>query len=117
MKLKKEGEAGNFTGFIDEGAEVNGELRFSSIFRIDGQVRGKIFSNSELHIGEKGVVEAELEIGSIFINGIVRGKILAKNRVHIHANGKVFGEIESPILVIEEGAIFQGTCKMPDRTA
>jgi len=115
MKLKKEGEAGDFAGFIDEGAEVNGELRFKSIFWIDGQVKGKIFSESELHIGDKGVVEAEIEIGSVFINGIFRGKILAKNRVHIHASGKVFGEIETPTLVIEEGAIFQGNCKMQDK--
>lgn len=116
MKLRKEGEAGDFAGFIDEGAELNGELRFKSIFRVDGQVKGKIFSESELHIGEKGVVEAEIEIGSIFINGIFRGKILAKNRVHIHASGKVFGEIETPILVIEEGAVFQGNCKMQEKT-
>lgn len=116
MKLRKEGEAGDFAGFIDEGAELNGELRFKSIFRVDGQVKGKIFSESELHIGEKGLVEAEIEIGSVFINGIFRGKILARNRVHIHASGKVFGEIETPILVIEEGAIFQGNCKMQEKT-
>jgi len=115
MKSRKEGEAGDFTGFIDEGAEINGELRFTSIFRVDGQIKGKIFSESELHIGEKGVVEADAEIGSIFINGIFRGKIIAKKRVHIHSSGKVFGEIETPVLVIEEGAIFQGNCKMPDK--
>jgi cytoskeletal protein CcmA (bactofilin family) len=40
---------------------------------------------------------------------------VADQRVEIHRNGKVYSDIETPALVIEEGAIFQGNCVMGDR--
>ncbi|MGZ7079644.1 MAG: bactofilin family protein, partial [Thermoanaerobaculia bacterium] len=49
------------------------------------------------------------------ISGTVIGKIIADQRVEIHRNGKVFSDIDTPALVIEEGAIFQGNCTMGEK--
>ena len=53
--------------------------------------------------------------GRIAISGTVVGKIVADGRVEIHRNGKVYSDIDTPDLIIEEGAIFQGNCVMGDR--
>jgi cytoskeletal protein CcmA (bactofilin family) len=42
----------------------------------------------------------------------VEGDIYAKARVEIHATGKVYGTLSAPILTINEGGIFEGSCKM-----
>ena len=43
------------------------------------------------------------------------GKIAADSRVEIHRNGKVYSDIDTPALIIEEGAIFQGNCVMGEK--
>jgi len=51
-------------------------------------------------------------VSHIIISGEVRGNIIAEKRIEIHAPGKGFGNIQSPNLIINEGVIFEGNCKM-----
>jgi len=83
--------------------------------RIDGRFTGKIVSKNELIVGESASIEGDIHVGRIAISGTVIGKIIADQRVEIHRNGKVFSDIDTPALVIEEGAIFQGNCTMGEK--
>jgi cytoskeletal protein CcmA (bactofilin family) len=112
MKGKGSGE---LNGFLDRGATFKGELEFEDTMRIDGRFNGKIMSKNELIVGESAHIEGDIHVGRIAISGTVVGKIVAEQRVEIHRNGKVFSDIDTPALVIEEGAIFQGNCVMNDR--
>ena len=38
----------------------------------------------------------------------------SENKIEIKVPGKLFGNIQTPKLVIEEGVIFEGNCKMKD---
>jgi cytoskeletal protein CcmA (bactofilin family) len=112
MKGKGSGE---LNGFLDRGATFKGELEFEDTMRIDGRFNGKIMSKNELIVGESAHIEGDVHVGRIAISGTVVGRIVAEQRVEIHRNGKVFSDIDTPALVIEEGAIFQGNCTMGDR--
>lgn len=112
MKSKGSGE---LNGFLDRGATFKGELEFEDTMRIDGRFNGKIMSKNELIVGESAHIEGDIHVGRIAISGTVVGRIVAEQRVEIHRNGKVFSDIDTPALVIEEGAIFQGNCTMGDR--
>lgn len=112
MKGKNSGE---LNGFLDSGASFKGELEFEDTMRIDGKFSGKIISKNELIVGETANIEGDIHVGRIAISGTVIGKIIADQRVEIHRNGKVYSDVDTPALVIEEGAIFQGNCVMGDR--
>ncbi|HUJ14191.1 MAG TPA: polymer-forming cytoskeletal protein [Thermoanaerobaculia bacterium] len=112
MKGKGSGE---LNGFLDSGASFKGELEFEDTMRIDGRFNGKIVSKNELIVGESATIEGDVNVGSIAISGTVIGKIVATQRVEIHRNGKVYSDVDTPALVIEEGAIFQGNCVMGER--
>jgi len=112
MKGKSSGE---LNGFLDSGASFKGELEFEDTMRIDGRFSGKIVSKNELIVGESATIEGDIHVGRVAISGTVIGKIVAEQRVEIHRNGKVYSDIDTPALVIEEGAIFQGNCVMGDR--
>src|SRR6188472_518160 len=106
------GKSGELNGFLDRGATFRGELEFEDTMRIDGKFNGKIHSKNELIVGESAHIEGDIHVGRIAISGTVVGKIIADTRVEIHRNGKVYSDIDTPALIIEEGAIFQGNCTM-----
>ena len=110
--MKKSGE---LNGFLDRGAAFRGELEFEDTMRIDGRFHGKISSKNELIVGESAHIEGDIHVGRVAISGTVVGKIVAAQRVEIHRNGKVYSDIDTPALIIEEGAIFQGNCVMGDK--
>jgi cytoskeletal protein CcmA (bactofilin family) len=109
------GKSGELNGFLDRGSSFKGELEFEDTMRIDGKFNGKIHSKNELIVGESAHIEGDIHVGRIAISGTVVGKIVAAQRVEIHRNGKVYSDIDTPNLIIEEGAIFQGNCVMGER--
>jgi cytoskeletal protein CcmA (bactofilin family) len=111
----KGNRTGELNGFLDRGSSFKGELEFDDTMRIDGKFNGRITSKNELIVGESAHIEGDVHVGRIAISGTVVGKIVASQRVEIHRNGKVFSDIDTPALIIEEGAVFQGNCVMGDR--
>jgi len=112
MKPKTGGE---LNGFLDRGSSFHGELEFEDTMRIDGRFNGKIVSKNELIVGESATIEGDIHVGKIAISGTVMGKIRADQKIEIHRNGRVFSDLETPALIIEEGAVFQGNCVMSEQ--
>jgi cytoskeletal protein CcmA (bactofilin family) len=104
----------DISGFLAEGTEIKGEIRFRDLLRVDGKVSGKIVSEGELVVGEQGSVEAEVSVGTLSVSGKVTGTIHAAEKVEIHPKGKVHGDmtIAKPNLVIHEGGVFEGKIDM-----
>lgn len=98
--------------FLGNNTEFEGKLAFSGAVRIDGQFRGEIFAEGTLIVGETARIQSNIHVGHIIISGEVRGSVIAEKRIEIHAPGKVFGNIQSPTVIIDEGVIFEGNCKM-----
>src|SRR5947199_8027818 len=102
----------DLNGFMDEGTEFHGELRFSDTFRIDGKLVGKVVSENTLIVGETGQVEADIDCGVVSIRGTVSGRVHGRSRIELLAGSRVQATLIAPKLVIEEGAFFQGECDM-----
>lgn len=112
MKWKSDNKPSDLNGFLDSGSHVHGELRFDTSFRVDGKFTGSVHSEGDLIVGEEGEVEGELSVGQIFISGTVRGSVRASRRIQVSPSGKLYAEIDTPSLVIEDGAFFEGRCSM-----
>jgi cytoskeletal protein CcmA (bactofilin family) len=110
MKIKPEGTTLN--GFLDKGSQFQGDLVFEETFRIDGKFEGKIRSGSELILGDTADVTGDIEIGRLSINGTLKGTVRARERIELHARARVEADLSTPILKIEEGARFEGSCRM-----
>ena len=99
-------------GFMDQGTEFLGELRFRDTFRVDGHVKGRIVSDNTLIVGEAGQVDAEIDCGVVSIRGRVTGTVRGRQRIELLAGCRVQATLVSPKLVVEDGAFFQGDCRM-----
>jgi len=107
--MKKRDE---INAFLGKDTEFEGKLSFKGAVRIDGHFTGEIFTEGTLIVGELAVIGSNIHVSHIIISGEIRGNIIADNRIEIHAPGKVFGNIQAPTVVIEEGVIFEGNCRM-----
>lgn len=112
MIFKSDAKSSDLNGFLDNGSHVEGELRFDTSFRVDGKFTGNVISDGDLIVGEGGEVEGDLQVGQIFVSGTVRGSVRAARRIQISPTGKVLAEIDTPSLVVEDGAFFEGRCSM-----
>jgi len=98
--------------FLGRETEFEGKLSFTGAVRIDGRFTGEILTEGTLIIGETAVVECDIHAAQIVISGEVCGNIVAENKIEIHAPGKVFGNLQTPIVIIDEGVVFEGNCQM-----
>jgi len=108
MKLRKF-NGPEVRGFLDEGTELTGDLRFSDILHFHGKLKGRIISDGELVVGESGVIEGDIEVGVLTLSGTFHGNILAKQKVHFLSTGRVHGDVCTPILKVDEGASWEGS--------
>ena len=100
--------------FLGKDTEFEGKFSFSGAVRIDGKLSGEIISSGTLIIGESAVIKSQVHVADMIISGEVHGDIFAENKIEINVPGRLFGNIQTPKLVIEEGVVFEGKCKMKD---
>jgi cytoskeletal protein CcmA (bactofilin family) len=105
---RREGLVGEITTLLGRGATFEGKLTFEGTVRVDGKLKGEVFSDDVLIVGEGAQVEAEIDVGEIIIQGTVVGNIRAKRAIEIHAPGRVRGDLHTPSLQIDKGVIFEG---------
>jgi cytoskeletal protein CcmA (bactofilin family) len=99
------------SAFLGPGSKITGTVKLDSTGRIEGEVEGEIHAR-DLVIGESAVVKAQVHGATIVVHGTVTGDIRATSRLEIRKPAKVKGNISSSVLVIEEGASFEGKCAM-----
>ena len=98
--------------FLGKDTEFEGKLSFNGAVRIDGRLKGEIFTEGTLIVGESAVIASNIHVSHIIVSGEIRGNIVASDRIEIHAPGKVFGNIQAPTVIIDEGVVFEGNCRM-----
>src|SRR6476619_3647683 len=115
--LAKDIKEGTLSGFVGGGTVVTGEANFKAMMRDDGHLSGKVTSSSgTLIVGANGVVDANIEVAVAVIHGTINGDIIATQRLELDRAARVNGNIQTPSLIIEQGAMFEGSCKMVQMT-
>ncbi len=105
-------ERGGFHDFIGGGTEFEGKLKCEGDIRIDGQFKGELQVNGTLTVGADAIVEADIYAPHIAIAGNIHGNIFADEKLEILAPARVLGKIEAPKILIGDGAVFEGSCRM-----
>ncbi|MFB3887220.1 MAG: polymer-forming cytoskeletal protein [Thermodesulfobacteriota bacterium] len=98
--------------FLGKSSRFEGKLSFEGIFQLDGKVEGEIFNSGTLIMGESATIKGKLGVETLILNGVVEGEVNAKERVEIHSKGRLYGTVSTPVLVVQDGAIFEGNCNM-----
>lgn len=89
-----------------------GKLTFQGAVHVDGMFSGEITSDGVLRAGKDSVIDGRLDVGELELSGAFTGEVRAKRRVVVHKGGILNGIIVSPVLVVEEGAVLEGSIHM-----
>jgi len=104
---------GDSVANIGKSIVFKGDLTGDEDLIIDGNIEGRVqLPSHQLTIGAHGKVTAEIEAKSVIIVGRVAGNVNATERVEVQASGIVDGDIRSPRLLVQEGAVVNGSIEM-----
>ncbi len=101
---------------VSSDIKFKGKMKFRSSLKIRGTFEGKIETEGFLIIGREAVVSADISAKIVSISGEVNGKIKASQGIHLHKNSRTRGDIITPDLMMEQGAFFNGTCIMDEKS-
>jgi cytoskeletal protein CcmA (bactofilin family) len=105
-------EHAEISAFLGKGTSFKGILSFDGTIRVDGKVEGEVVSKATLIVGDDAELKGEIGVGTLISSGKIEGNINASQKVQIIAPGVVKGNIATPVLIIEEGVLFDGQCEM-----
>ena len=97
---------------LTAGSKIVGNITADSDFRIDGLIEGDLNCNGKVVIGEAGRIKGTVVCTNAEILGLMEGKITCSQQLSLRANGKINGDVHTKTLIVEPGALFNGTCKM-----
>ncbi len=100
---------------LGPGAEFDGKLTFRGTLRIDAKFTGSIVTDDVLIVGEHARMDAEITCGTIVVHGEVNGNVRASAGVELRHTARLRGDVVSPGIVVERGALLQGSVKLGDK--
>lgn len=98
--------------YMGKNVEIKGNVNFEGSGRIDGKIEGKITVKGSIIFGEGAVITSDVEGDTVVVGGKVTGKIIAHQKIQLLRTSVFTGEMTTPALLIEDGAQFNGSCKM-----
>jgi len=97
---------------LGRGTKVRGNLVFGGSARVDGEIDGEITAEGRLHIGATAIVTAHVKAATVVVAGKVSGDVTGSKQIELHSSAKVAGNLVAPVLIIQQGAQFEGHCSM-----
>lgn len=105
-------EISNSSNTIGKGTYLEGNVETYGNIRIEGKVTGNIKSKSKVALGPGSQVNGNVMSQNADIEGEVKGKLEVAELLVLKATAVINGDIVTGKLVVEPGAIFNGSCKM-----
>jgi|LNFM01.1.fsa_nt_gb cytoskeletal protein CcmA (bactofilin family) len=98
---------------LGRGTHFEGKLTFDGRTRLDGTVRGEVFSSGVLVIGDGADIDASIDVRVLIVRGgVLRGTIRARESIEVYSAARIYGSLAAPEVVIEKGAVIEGSVKM-----
>jgi len=105
---KKKSDNSELNAFMGVGTEYRGKLDFVGTVRIDGQFEGEISTDGDLILGRKASITGAVKVGRLTSCGRIDGDVVVKERAVLEKTSTLNGSLNTPVLVVEKGAIIEG---------
>jgi cytoskeletal protein CcmA (bactofilin family) len=111
-KLYRIFQKANFGILLEKNTQTRDKIAHTGKVQVSGNFEGQIIAQAVL-IDKTASVAANIAAEVVMCKGKVFGDIRATHKIKITKDAEIKGDIDSPNLIIEKGAIFDGRCSMP----
>lgn len=90
---------------------LQGDINFSGVMRVDGEIQGNIVgenANSILILSDNGKITGELKVDNLIVNGTIEGNVYIGEKIELYPNAKITGDVHYNLLEMEVGAEVNG---------
>src|SRR5687767_4404491 len=105
-------EISNSSNVIGKGTVLEGNIETFGNIRIEGKIVGNVKSKSKIALGSSSHIDGNITAQNADIEGEVKGRIEISDLLVLKATAVVHSDIVTGKLVVEPGAVFNGSCKM-----
>ena len=98
--------------FLGGGTTVDGTIKTNNSVRIDGKLKGKLICKNTLTVGLNGEIDGEVQAKNAIVGGKIKGKVSIEEKLVLESKSVLIGELKASKLIIDEGAVFDGTSDM-----
>lgn len=105
-------DSGPAPALVPEGGVFEGQIALLGETRIDGSVSGSLRGSGELVLGARARVEGLVDCDTLDSRGTIVGPVIVRNRARLLAGARVEGDLETPVLAVEEGALWNGRVRV-----
>jgi len=94
------------------GTKIEGVFRSAENLRMDGHIEGELKCDKKLVMGKGGFVDGKIFAKDAVIMGSLQGEINIEGTLHLQSTARINGKIFTKYLVVDDGAVYNGTCKV-----
>ena len=98
--------------FFGPGVRCTGEIWYEGNLQIEGGLEGLVHTKGTLVIGDRAVIKATIEAGTVICKGNIQGDVVARETVKLLAPGSIDGTVSTPRLSVEKGGVINGRVSM-----
>ena len=102
----------SMSSIIGSDLEIRGDINIKGDLLVYGTVDGNINCEGMVTTAKESHINGNINTIYADISGVVSGDLEAKQKVSLSSTARLKGNLLATILVIEEGASFNGLCKM-----
>ena len=103
---------GTMTTVIAKGTVIEGKFMCSENVRLDGAIHGEVKVDKRLVLGDTSYVQGNINARDAAVKGKIKGDIVVREALHLMDTAVIEGNISAKTMVVEEGARYNGSCKI-----
>jgi len=100
------------TCIVSKGTILDGQVNSAENVRLDGYIKGELHCEKKVVMGSTGKAEGKVKTKDADISGTIEGELIVTGTLILRATAKIKGSLTAKYLNVEEGAIYDGDCKI-----
>lgn len=100
------------TTIIAHGVRLEGQFVSEGDIQIEGEVHGTVQSQSDLRVGDKAKIRADVQVTNAHVSGEIRGNLTVTNKLELTESAHIVGDINAQVIVMAHGARINGNVSM-----
>lgn len=88
------------------------KLASKSSVQVNGVLKGDALVEASVVVGQGGQVQGNISAAFVLVAGTIAGNVEASEQLHVTKTAVINGDVACASMIIDDGAVLNGTCKM-----